>query len=162
MKDRSGLPAAAATALALGASYGLARWFRRRPEANGRYRPRPDRRGKRVLILGAGFGGLTTAMELTKLDSGAAVTLIDRVNFHLFTPILYQVATGLVEPGHIAYAVRSIAREYGFGFREGEVLEIDLDRSRVVLDSGELAYDALVLALGSTTNYFGNEGLQRH
>ena len=162
MKDRSGLPAAAATAVALGASYGLARWFRRRPEANGRYRPRSDRSGKRVLILGAGFGGLTTAMELARLDSGATVTLIDRVNFHLFTPILYQVATGLVEPGHIAYAVRSIAREYGFGFREGEVLEIDLERRRVVLDSGELGYDALVLALGSTTNYFGNEGLQRH
>ncbi|MBA2447388.1 MAG: hypothetical protein H0V51_05110, partial [Chloroflexi bacterium] len=71
MKHGSGLPAAAATAVALGASYGLARWFRRRPEAHGRYRPRPERSGKRVLILGAGFGGLTTAMELAKLDSGA-------------------------------------------------------------------------------------------
>lgn len=162
MANRSGLPAAAAAAAALGAGYGLARWFRGRPEANGRYRPRPNRGGKRVLILGAGFGGLTTAMELAKLDSGLEVTLIDRVNFHLFTPILYQVATGLVEPGHIAYAVRSIAREYGFGFREGEVVDVDLDGRRVVLDSGELSYDALVVALGSTTNYFGNEGLRQH
>jgi NADH:ubiquinone reductase (H+-translocating) len=168
MKPRStdGLPAAAAVGVALAAGYGLARWFRSRPEADGRYRPRRAPGGKRVVILGAGFGGLTTAMALARLvrdgTAAADITLVDRINVHLFTPMLYQVATGLVEPGNIAYPVRAIARRHGFNFREAEVSAIDLDRRRVVCDDGELSYDALVLALGSTTNYFGNASVQVH
>jgi NADH:ubiquinone reductase (H+-translocating) len=160
----NGLPSAAAAGAALGIGWAFSRWFRSRPEANGRYRPRRSD-AKRIVILGAGFGGLTTAIELSKQlgrDHEYDITLIDRVNFHLFTPMLYQVATGLLEPGHIAYPVRAIAREFGFSFMEAEVIDIDLDRRRVHLDSGELAYDSLVIALGSTTNYFGNANIPHH
>jgi NADPH-dependent 2,4-dienoyl-CoA reductase/sulfur reductase-like enzyme len=163
--SRNGLQAALAMGALLGAGYGLARWFRARPEANGRYTPRPASDAKRVLVLGAGFGGLGVAMELARQldgDPSVRITLVDRVNFHLFTPMLYQVATGLVEPGHIAYPVRAIAREHGFTFHEAEVTGVDLDRRRVLADFGELPYDVLVLALGSITNYFGNASIQQH
>jgi NADH dehydrogenase len=76
--------------------------------------------------------------------------------------MLYQVATGLLEPGNVAYPVRTIAREYGFGFREAHVESIDLDRRRVSTTTGPIAYDYLVLTLGSTTNYFGNDSIREH
>ena len=92
---------------------------------------RASRRGApRVLILGAGFGGLTTAIELGRLARTGQVldvTLVDRANYHLFTPMLYQVATGLVEPGNVGYPARAIARDHGFRFREGAIDAIDLD-----------------------------------
>jgi NADH dehydrogenase len=117
-----------------------------------------------VLILGAGFGGITTAIELGRqrehgLD--ADVLLIDRANYHLFTPMLYQVATGLLEPGHVGYPTRVLAREYGFRFREGQISGIDLDARHVVVDGARLPYDRLVIALGSVTNYFGNASIER-
>jgi NADH dehydrogenase len=135
--------AAGAAAIALGASVALARRLRRDPRA-GRRKEAPGAR--RVLILGAGFGGLTVAVDLAaRLPPDVAqITLVDRVNFHLFTPMLYQVATGLVEPGHIAQPIRPVARKHGFRFRQSEVLGIDLDRRHVVLDDGGLSYDALV------------------
>ena len=163
--NRNGLSMAAAVAALAGTGYGLARAVRSRTRLAGQPRPLSDGRGYRVVIVGAGFGGLTTAIELGKLvgeDSDFEVTLLDRVNFHLFTPMLYQVATGLVEPGHIAYPVRNIAREHGFTFREVNVTGVDLEGKRVVADDGEFPYDALVLALGSTTNYFGNASIQEH
>ncbi|MDP8923460.1 MAG: NAD(P)/FAD-dependent oxidoreductase [Chloroflexota bacterium] len=162
---RNRLTSAAAVAALAGAGYGLARAVRSRARTDGRPRPLSDGQGHRIVIVGAGFGGLTTAIELGKLvghDPSFEVTLLDRVNFHLFTPMLYQVATGLVEPGHIAYPVRTIAHRYGFTFREVNVTGIDLDRKQVVADDGEFPYDNLVLALGSTTNYFGNASIQEH
>src|SRR5215213_4900755 len=124
---------------------------------------RPDR--PRIVILGAGFGGITTSIELGRLARRgfqADVLLVDRVNFHLFTPMLYQVATGLVEPGHVEYPTRDIARTYGFRFREGQVDAIDLDRRQVVVDGARIDYDRLVVALGSVTNYFVNASIERH
>src|SRR5215210_5916854 len=143
--NRKGLSRAAAAAALAGAGYGLARAVRSRTQRDAGPRPLSDGRGYRVVIVGAGFGGLTTAIELGKLvadDPSFEVTLLDRVNFHLFTPMLYQVATGLVEPGHIAYPVRNIAREYGFTFREVNVASIDLAGRRVLADDGEFPYDA--------------------
>ena len=163
--NRTGLSTAAAVAALAGAGYGLVRAARSRARLDARSRPLSDGRGYRVVIVGAGFGGLTTAIELGKLvgdDPEFEVTLLDRVNFHLFTPMLYQVATGLVEPGHIAYPVRNISREYGFTFREVNVTGVDLAGKRVMADDGEFSYDALVLAVGSTTNYFGNASIQEH
>ena len=119
----------------------------------------------RVLVLGAGFGGITTAIELGRLaQTGVSldVTLVDRGNFHLFTPMLYQVATGLLEPGHVEYPARAIARDYGFRFREGQIEAIDLDRQQVVVGGEQIGFDRLVIALGSVTNYFGNQTIERY
>lgn len=151
------------TGLLLGAGYWLARRLTGAPAPR---RPAERHPGQpHVLVLGAGFGGLTTAIELGKLESsglGVNVTLVDRVNFHLFTPMLYQVATGLVEPGHVAYPARVIARDYGFEFREGLIEAIDLDKKQVKVGGHSIAYDYLVIALGSVANYFGNRSIEEN
>jgi NADH dehydrogenase len=162
-----------AAGLGTGAAVGVRRWLRDRSAARRFYEhsavtARDERRrdGRpRLLILGAGFGGLTTAIELGDLVRAgldAEVLLVDRVNYHLFTPMLYQVATGLLEPGHVAYPVRAIARDHGFQFVQGQVESIELKQRRVKLGTRSLEYDYLVLALGSTTNYFGNDSIREH
>ncbi|TMP99974.1 MAG: NAD(P)/FAD-dependent oxidoreductase, partial [Thaumarchaeota archaeon] len=113
----------------------------------------------RVLILGAGFAGLATAIRLGKERAKAQVTLVSRRNYHLFTPLLYQAATGLVDPDHIAQMVRPAARKYGFTLFEGEVSNVDIDAKTVQTSFGDLAYDYLVLAIGSETNDFGIRGV---
>ena len=148
----------------LGASAAILMTRRNSALPAGGASPAARRGAPRVLILGAGFGGLTTAIELGRLArSGQAldVTLVDRANYHLFTPMLYQVATGLVEPGNVEYPARAIARDYGFRFREGQIDAIDLDAKQVVVGGEALGYDRLVIALGSTTNYFGNASIER-
>ena len=110
----------------------------------------------RVVVIGAGFGGLHAARELA--GAPVEVTLVDRQNYHLFTPLLYQVASSLLSPADIAFPIRSVFRSVpNVRYRQGEVVDVDL-RSRVVaLADGEaLHYDYLVVATGSTTNYFGN------
>jgi NADH dehydrogenase len=111
----------------------------------------------RILIIGAGFGGMATAVRL-KREIAAEVTLVSYRNFHLFTPLLYQTATGLVDMDHLAQTVRPQARKHGFRFLEGEVTAVDLDARKVQTSSGELAYDYLVLAVGSVNNDFGIKG----
>ena len=117
---------------------------------------------KRILILGAGFGGLATAIRLGKEKVRAQVTLVSRRNFHLFTPLLYQAATGLVDPDHIAQVVRPTARKRHFAFLEGEIVSVDIDAKKVRTSFGDLKYDYLVIALGSETNDFGIEGVSQH
>lgn len=111
-----------------------------------------------VVIVGAGFGGLNTAKSLRNVD--VDVTLVDRRNFHLFQPLLYQVASAALNPSDIAYPIRSIFRSQSNVRRVvmGEVVGIDLeDRKVKVADVGELHYDYLVLASGATHSYFGND-----
>ncbi len=125
----------------------------------------PDGSGRRVLVLGAGFGGLAAAVELTRRfrnDLSTEVLLLDRNNYHLFTPLLYHAATGLVAVSAITYPLRVIARQKGFAFQESAVQDLDLSARVVHTDDGPLAYDALIVALGSTTNYFGNAALEEH
>jgi NADH:ubiquinone reductase (H+-translocating) len=115
----------------------------------------------RVVIVGAGFGGLACAR---KLDGAPVdVLLLDRHNYHLFTPLLYQVATGLLNPSDIAYPLRAIfRRSRNVRFRQAKVDGVDVDRRMVRLtDSAELPFDYLVLASGSVDNYFGNEAVAR-
>ena len=122
----------------------------------------------RVVVVGAGFGGLSCARALA--GAAAQVLLVDRHNYHLFTPLLYQVASSLLNPSDIAYPVRAVFRKSkarNVHVRVGEVNGVDLEHRAVLLGEASLAdggtttaervpFDYLVLASGSTTNFFGN------
>jgi NADH dehydrogenase len=115
----------------------------------------------RIVILGAGFGGLFTALELGKQlrgKAGAEILLLDSRNFHLFSPLLHEVTSGIVEPRHVAWPVRGLGGRTGFTFEARAVRSIDLERRKVLTDQGEVGYHHLVIALGSTTDYFGVVG----
>jgi len=115
----------------------------------------------RVVIAGAGFGGLTCARGLGRAP--VDVLLIDRRNYHLFTPLLYQVASALLDPGEIARPVRELIRPLdNVDFRQANITGADLGKRLVLTDRGTVPYDYLVLATGSTSEYFGNESLARH
>jgi NADH dehydrogenase len=89
--------------------------------------------------------------------------MIDRHNYHLFQPLLYQVATAGLEQESIAYPVRALARGWkGASFRLGEVKGVDFDDRRLLLEDGELSYDYLVLAAGSRTNFFNIPGVEQY
>ncbi len=137
--------------------------IRTQPEALSRRQPavvpHPAAR-PRVVIVGAGFGGLRTARALRKAP--VDVVLLDRHNYHLFQPLLYQVATAGLEPEQIARPVRAILRgQKNFEFRMVEVTGVDFAAREVATDNGPVPYDYLVLALGGETNYFGLEGIMR-
>ncbi len=124
---------------------------------------RPSARGPRIVILGAGFAGLAAARKLSHhLGRSARITLIDERNYHLFTPMLYQAAVCSVAPYDIAYPIREFTSRHGVTFRRGAVTGVDWSAHRVQLDNGSIEYDYLIIALGSTTNYFGNTGVQEH
>lgn len=114
-----------------------------------------------VVIVGAGFGGLRAARALARAP--VDVVLLDRHNYHLFQPLLYQVATAGLEPEAIARPVRAILRKQkNFDFRLAEVTGADFARRELATSGGAISYDFLVLAVGGETNYFGLQGLQRH
>src|SRR5882762_7775985 len=115
----------------------------------------------RVVIAGAGFAGLTCARELQRAP--VDVLLIDRHNYHLFTPLLYQVASALLDPGEIARPVRELIRPLeNADFRQAEVTGADLEHRTLLTDRGPVPYDYLVLATGSRTDYYGNASLAEH
>ena len=110
----------------------------------------------RILILGAGFGGLFAAKKLAGVD--ADVTVVDRHNYHLFQPLLYQVATAGLPPSDIAWPIRSIlSRQKNTSVILGEVMDIDVGRREVILQNEAVAFDYLIVATGSTHSYFGHE-----
>ncbi len=111
-----------------------------------------------MVVVGAGFGGLATVKGLRR--AGVDVTLVDRHNYHLFQPLLYQVASALLDPSDIAHPVRSILRSVpNCDFRLATVTGVDFERRIVRTTTGDLGYDHLVLATGSATSYFGNQAL---
>ena len=120
-----------------------------------------DANGARIVVIGAGFGGLWAVRRLVSHRLG--VTLIDRNNYHTFFPLLYQVAAAELGPSEIAYPVRSLFRSHPLvEFRRTKVRSVDLDAQIVEVDESRVAYDYLVMAPGSVPNYFGVEGAERH
>jgi len=114
-----------------------------------------------VVIIGAGFGGLKAAKRLAKAP--VRITLIDRQNYHLFQPLLYQVAIAGLSPTQIAYPVRTIFRRQGnLSFLMSEVKDIDFESRKVKTEHKTLDYDTLILAAGSRTNFFGIETIKRN
>jgi NADH dehydrogenase len=111
-----------------------------------------------VVIVGGGFGGLEVARGL--VDKEVRVTIVDRHNFHTFLPLLYQVATAMLEPAEVAYPIRTVfGKAANVRFRHGHVRHIDYQRQAVILaDDTELHYDHLVIATGATAAFFGIPG----
>ena len=114
-----------------------------------------------MVICGAGFGGLSAISRLTR--AGMHVTLVDGHLYSTFQPLLYQVATGGLNPGDVAYPAGGFARRYGAIFRRGELAAIDTASRTVKLDNGlELGYDYLILATGVSASYYGIKGAAEH
>jgi NADH:quinone reductase (non-electrogenic) len=120
--------------------------------------PEADARGRRrVVIVGGGFGGLAAARKLRHAD--VDVTLVDRMNHHLFQPLLYQVAAGALSPSDCATPIRAaLKRSANTAVLMAEVTDVDAERRQVVLDRGDrLDYDSLIVACGAQTSSFGND-----
>lgn len=121
----------------------------------------PEINFPRVVIIGGGFAGITLAQKLR--NKKVQVVLVDKHNYHNFQPLMYQVATGGLEAGSIAYPIRKVIQGCAnFYFRMTNVQEIDAENKRVITEIGILNYDYLVLATGSETNFFGNKEIERN
>jgi NADH dehydrogenase len=114
-----------------------------------------------VVIVGAGFGGLETAQRLA--HAPVRITLIDRHNYHLFQPLLYQIAIAGLVPSQIAYPLRTIFRhQKNLTFQMGEVTSIDFEACYVRTNGSVIAYDHLILAIGGQTNFFGLSAVEEN
>lgn len=114
-----------------------------------------------IVIVGAGFGGVKAAQLLA--DKNVDVTLIDRNNYHLFQPLLYQVSTAVLSVDEIAYPIRAFFRNHkNVNFYLGEVTDFDLEQKKVITDQGEVGYDFLIMAAGATTNFFGMQTVEEN
>ena len=113
-----------------------------------------------VVIIGAGFGGIELARSLNNKEVN--VLLIDKHNYHTFQPLMYQVATGSLEADSIAFSIRkNFEGQKNFRFRIAEVKKVDTAKNTVDTTIGEIVYDYLVIATGSTNNFFGNKDFER-
>ncbi|MFA4870674.1 MAG: NAD(P)/FAD-dependent oxidoreductase [Pedobacter sp.] len=115
---------------------------------------------KRIVIIGGGFAGVNLIKYLNSKEY--QVTLVDKNNYAFFPPLLYQVATGFLETSNISYPYRKMFRGISnLCFKLGEVVKINHEENRIVLTTGELEYDYLVLATGTETNYFGMDNVEK-
>lgn len=117
---------------------------------------------KNIVIIGGGFAGINLAKKLGG-EKGVQVTLVDRNNYNFFPPLLYQVATGLLDVSSISIPFRTLlSGKKNLHFRLGELLEVVPNQNKIILSSGELQYDQLVIATGTKANYFGMENIQKY
>ncbi len=120
---------------------------------------------KRIVVVGAGFGGLQAVTGLDRLfrgDRNTEILLVSEQNYLLFSPLLPQIASSYADPRHIVQAVREIRGKRRFQFRRDVVQSVDAPNRRLVLGSGTLEYDALILAPGARTDYFNVPGAREH
>jgi len=116
---------------------------------------------KQLVVLGAGFAGLDLAKRMK--NTGYEITLIDQYNFHQFQPLLYQVATGRLEPSSVSFPLRKVfQKKKCVHVRLAKVTSIDTQQQQVITSEGNFSYDYLVIATGCTTNYFGNRNIERY
>lgn len=117
---------------------------------------------KKVVIVGGGFAGMNLFRKLAKCKQ-FDITLVDKNNYNYFTPLIYQVATGFIEPSSISYPFRSmISGRQDTRFWMGDLQKVIPEQKKIILSDGELDYDILVMATGTRTNYFGNDNLCKH
>ncbi|MEN5435663.1 MULTISPECIES: NAD(P)/FAD-dependent oxidoreductase [Sphingobacterium] len=122
---------------------------------------RSDRKFPKVVIIGAGFGGIEVAKKLKNKE--VEVLLLDRNNFHTFQPLMYQVATGTLSADSISFPIRKMFKsQENFSFRIAEVNHIDSSNKTVQTNIGDFEYDYLVVATGATTNFFGNQQIAKY
>ena len=115
-----------------------------------------------VVIVGSGFGGLAAAREAVA-NKNIKITLIDKNNYHLFQPLLYQVATGSLSPADIAYPIRAVFQKHKqVTVYQDEVIDIDVAGKKVICNDMDFNFDSLIIATGVTHNYFGNDNWQKH
>ncbi len=116
---------------------------------------------KHIVIIGGGFAGINLIKSLVN-DNRFRITLVDKNNYHFFPPLIYQVATSFIEASNISYPFRKMISNYkNVGFHMGSLVKVNHDSNTVETDSGVLKYDYLVLALGTETNFFGMDNVQR-
>ena len=115
----------------------------------------------RLVIAGGGFAGVNLAQQLLQ-NNNFFITLVDRNNYNYFPPLLYQVATGFLDPSSISYPFRKLFRNERLKFRMGEIKKVDPAANVLYLDSGELHYDYLVLATGVRSNFFGIKSIEEN
>lgn len=116
---------------------------------------------KRIVIIGAGFGGLTVAKELAKKDFN--ITVIDKTNHHLFQPLLYQVATAALSPADIAIPIRSaFSKNKNVEVLLGEIKSIDKEKKKIFFNGSEFEFDYLIIATGSRHSYFGKDEWEKY
>ena len=147
---------------AIAAGAGAAGWLlsRRRTQYE-RYRAQAGKK-PRIVVAGAGFAGISALEALSnQLPAGSAdVTLVDQNNYHLFTPLLYQVATGAVDSTNLTYPLRRFCATRGFKFVCSRIYGVNPMDKVLTTAAGQIEYDYLVLGLGSQTNYFGMQEVQ--
>src|ERR1700733_9768522 len=117
---------------------------------------------KKIIIIGGGFAGINLANGLAGKNK-FHITVVDRNNYNFFPPLLYQIATGYLEPSNISYPYRRLWRgKENISFHMAEFVRVSPQEKKVVLSTGEMSYDYLVFATGTKTNYFGLENVQRN
>lgn len=121
----------------------------------------PNPTYKRIVIVGAGFAGLKLAQKLA--HTGFQVVILDKNNYHMFQPLLYQVATAALSPSAVSFPLRRIFHKIdNIVFRMAVVKEVDKKKKQLITNLGTLSYDYLVLSQGANTNYFGNTNIQKY